>query len=548
MTVHDGAASFTPECRTAVELFERGARAQPDAPAMLYFDTAISRERATADAHALAAGLRDELGLRPGDRVAVMAQNVPQLVVAFHAVWLAGGIVTPVNPMNKRRELHHQLNDAGVRIAMCLESLYETVDEVRGETPLEHVVTCSELDYLDAVPAALVGHERIACPGGVPFAGLVARHAGEHVAPASPDPADPALLTYTSGTTGLPKGAINTHANVAHNAELTARWFGLGAGDVTVAMAPMFHITGIVCHLATAAFAGTPLLLFHRFEPGEMLRLVERWRATWSIGPLTAYIAMLNHPDLGRRDVSSLTRVAAGGAPVYPAVVAAWEAATGVYIHNAYGMTETTAPTLLTPFGARAPVDADSGALSVGVPGPNVEVRIASIDDGGDLPPGEIGEILMRGPMVTPGYWGRPEATADAIVDGWLHSGDVGKRDADGWFYLVDRIKDMINVSGYKVWPRDVEDVLYQHPAVLEASVVGVPDDYRGETVRAYVALKPGTAATPDELIAHCRALLAVYKAPREVELVAEIPKTLTGKALRRELRDKARAEASSTG
>ncbi|WP_259313674.1 AMP-binding protein [Capillimicrobium parvum] len=542
-------ATFTPECRTTNELFERGALAQPDTPAFLYFGTQISRERAAGDARALAAALRGELGLRPGDRVAVMLQNIPQLPIAFRAVWLAGGIVTPVNPMNKRRELHHQLNDAGVRIAVCLESLYWTVDDVRGETPLEHIVTCSELDYLDDQPAALDGHERIDCPGGLPFIDLVERHAAAaHLTPVTPQPSDPALLTYTSGTTGLPKGAINTHANVAHNAELITRWFDLGAGDVTIALAPMFHITGIVCHLASSAYSGTPLLMLYRFEPGEMLRHIERWRATWSIGPLTAYIAMLNHPDFQSRDLSSLTKVAAGGAPVYPAVVEAWEAATGVYIHNAYGMTETSAPTHLTPFRAHAPVDADSGALSMGIPGPNVDSTIVSIDDGSELAPGEIGEIVSRGPMITPGYWNRPEETEKAIVDGWLHSGDVGKRDQDGWFYLVDRIKDMITVSGYKVWPRDVEDVLYQHPAVLEASVVGVPDDYRGETVRAYVALKPGAHATPDELIAHCRELLAVYKAPREVELVAEIPKTLTGKALRRELRDRARAEASSAG
>jgi long-chain acyl-CoA synthetase len=377
---------------------------------------------------------------------------------------------------------------------------------------------------------------------------LLAAHAGARVEPARPAPGDPAFLTYTSGTTGLPKGAINTHRAVVHNAEVMTRWYDLGPGDVTVGMAPLFHITGLVCHLAAARLSMTPLLLLFRFEPGEILRLIEHWRATYVIGPLTAFIAMLEHPSFAQRDLSSLTKVASGGAPVYPAVVERWEEATGSYIHNSYGLTETTAPSHLVPAGARSPVDAASGALSVGVPVPNTRSKIVSVDDGRDLDPGEIGEIVTQGPMVTAGYWQRPEETAVALAGGWLHTGDVGTRDADGWFYIVDRIKDMINVSGYKVWPRDVEDVLYQHPAVLEASVVGVPDAYRGETVRAYVALKEGGRATPEELVAHCRSLLAVYKAPREVVLVDAIPKTLTGKALRRELRERALLENSTTG
>ena len=540
-------AAYEPAVRNGVELFERGVRERPDDPAILYFETAMSHREADELAHALAAALRDDLGLRRGDRVALMLQNVPQMVIAVHAVWLAGGVVTTVNPMNKRRELEHQLTDAGVRIALCLESLFEVVDGVRGVTPLEHVVTVCELDHADPVPTALAGHERRARAGGIPLSGLLEAHRGERVEPAAPDPGDPALLTYTSGTTGMPKGAINTHRAVAHNAEVMTRWYDLGPGDVTVAMAPLFHITGLVCHLATARLSMTPLLLLFRFEAGEILRLIERWRGTYIIGPLTAFIAMLEHPSFAERDLSSLTKVASGGAPVYPAVVARWEEATGVYLHNSYGLTETAAPSHLVPAGARSPVDPESGALSVGVPVPNTQSRIVSVDDGHELGPGEIGELLTHGPGVTPGYWRRPEDTAEALEDGWLHTGDVAKRDADGWFYIVDRIKDMINVSGYKVWPRDVEDVLYQHPAVREASVVGVPDDYRGETVRAYVAVKQGREVTPEELIAHCRAHLAVYKAPRQVELVDEIPKTPTGKALRRELRERARLENSTT-
>jgi long-chain acyl-CoA synthetase len=532
--------TFAPALRNGVELCERGARERPDEPAILYFETAIDQRRAGELAHALAAALSAELGLEPGDRVALMLQNVPQMAIAVHAVWLSGGIVTTVNPMNKRRELEHQLNDAGVRIAFCLESLFDGLDQVRETTPLRHIVTVSELEFLDSVPAALAGHERIACPGGVAIADLWAAHAGERVAPADPDPGDPALVTYTSGTTGPSKGAINTHGAVVHNAEAMTRWYQLGPGDVTVGMAPLFHITGLICHLATARASLTPLLLGHRFEPGELLRLIEQWRGTYVIGPLTAFIAMLEDPGFAERDLSSLTKVASGGAPVNPATVERWERATGAYIHNTYGLTESAAPCHLVPAGARSPVDAESGALSIGVPICNTEARILDIENGAELEPGEIGEIVVRGPSVTSGYWEQPEESARALRDGWLHTGDVGKRDAEGWFYIVDRIKDMIVVSGYKVWPRDVEDVLFTHPAVLEASVVGVPDDYRGESVRAYVALRAGAAeVSPEQLVEHCRAALAVYKAPREVVIVDEIPKTLTGKALRRELRER---------
>jgi long-chain acyl-CoA synthetase len=519
------------------ELFERAVRERPEQPAFLYFDTAIAAAEAGRRAHALAAVLRGEFGLRPGDRVALMLQNVPQFPIAAHAVWRCGGVVTSVNPMNKERELRHQLSDSGARIVFCLESLFEVVEAGREGTEVEHVVTVSELDMLDSAPRALAGVARIECPGAIDFEELVAGGGGGEAAEVELDSA--ALLTYTSGTTGLPKGAINTHRAVIHNAEAMASLGSLGPGDVSVAMAPLFHITGLVCHMATARASHTPLLLMHRFEPGEILRLIELWRGTYVIGPLTAFIAMLDHPSFGERDISSLTKVASGGAPVYASVVERWEEATGAYIHNAYGLTETAAPSHAVPIGERAPIDPDTGALSVGRPIADTESRLVRVDDGAEAEPGEEGEILTRGPGVTPGYWNRPEATAEALEDGWLHTGDVGKRDGEGWFYLVDRIKDMINVSGYKVWPREVEDVLFRHPALAEASVVGAPDDYRGETTVAYVVLREGASASEAEVIAHCREQLAVYKAPRRVVFIEEIPKTLTGKALRRELRER---------
>lgn len=537
-------AVFEPTLRNAVELFQRAAELRPDGPAIHYFDTTLTYARAQELAESLAAAFR-ALGVEPGDRVALYLQNVPQFALCLHAAWLAGAIVTPVNPMLKERELAFQLGNAGARLLVCLESLYETVEHVRDSTPVEVVVTTSELDLLDDVPAPLAGSERIPCPGALDLLELAAAHEGRRIAPADPDPSTPALLTYTSGTTGPPKGAMNTHRNVAYNAEHYRYWMDMGPDDVVVGVAPLFHITGLVGHLAIARCCAVPLILLCRFDAGELLRLIERWRGTFVIGPLTAFIALLDHPDRPLRDLSTMTKVFSGGAPVSPAVVERFERDIGAYIHNIYGATEVTSPSHGTPLGAHAPVDPETGALSIGVPMCGVESLIVDLETGAELPNGEVGEIVTRGPMVVPGYWQKPEETAHAIRDGWFHTGDVGKRDDDGWFYLVDRAKDQINAGGYKIWPREVEDVLYEHPAVREASVVGVPDAYRGETVKAFVTLKPDAGAvTPEELIEHCRRLLAAYKYPRLVEILDEIPKTPSGKILRRELR--ARHEAPS--
>jgi len=540
---------------TGNELFERGVAARPADPALLYFDTAISFRDAAERAWALAAALR-ELGLRPGDRVALMLQNGPATAIAVHAAWHAGSVVTTINPMSKAGEVARQLADSGARVAICLESLHAVVAAALPGTAVEQTITVSELAWLEAMPPALRGSRHRACPGALDLEALCAGPAEPR--PVAVDPESPALLAYTSGTTGTPKGAIVTHRALIHNGEAMRAWGDLGAGDVTVAMAPLFHITGLICHLAAARASATPLLLAHRFEPGEFLRLVERWRGTYVIGPLTAFIALLEHPDIERRDLSSLTKVGSGGAPVYPAIVERWERLTGTYIHNTYGLTETAAPSHLVPRGSRAPVDPESGALSIGRSIADTESRIVAVEAGGagdaagadaagEAPPGELGEIVTRGPAVTPGYWGAPEETAHALRDGWLHTGDVGKRDAEGWFYIVDRIKDMIVAGGFKIWPRDVEDALYTHPAVREAAVVGAPDPYRGETVVAHVVLRPGATATGAELIAHCRERLAVYKAPHRVEVVAALPKTASGKILRRELRDSAGAERATT-
>ncbi|MBO0690991.1 MAG: AMP-binding protein [Candidatus Dormibacteraeota bacterium] len=541
-------ADLEPPFTNAAEMFRATARRAPDRAAVHYFERTITFGELDRASDALARALADR-GVGRGDRVAVYLQNVPQFPLAMLGIWKAGAAMVPLNPMLKDQEAHFQLSDSGARLLIALEGLYEAFGRAAvSGTPVEHVLTTSEVDELEGEPGVtLAGISKLRPEGTEDLLSVVASNSGRSV----PDPGlggdDVALMTYTSGTTGRPKGALNTHRNVVFNAEVYRTWMRLGDGDVVLGAAPLFHITGLIGHAALSFLAGLPLVLFHRFEPGDALRMAERWRCTFTVAAITAFMAMMEHADMGRRDLSALRTVYSGGAPVAPPTVARFEELTGAYIHNIYGLTETTSPSHGVPLGARAPVDEDSGALSVGVPIPGTEVRIVDTETGLDVPAGSVGELWTRGPEVVPGYWQRPDATAESFTDGYLHTGDVGKMDEHGWFYLVDRAKDMINAAGYKVWPREVEDYLYQHPAVREAAVVGVADAYRGETVKAFVSLKAGSSATSDEIIAFCRDRMAAYKYPRQVEIIDEVPKTATGKFLRRELRGRER-ERERTG
>lgn len=526
---------YVPRHPTAHALWVGAVAEQGEAPCVRWFDESFSYRDIDSAADALARALVAR-GFRRNERLAIYLQNDPQWLVALLAAWKAGGIAVPVNPMLRKRELARQLQDSGVRVLVTLAELYEReVRPVLERMRLTWVITTQEEDA-----ACLKGRRpgRSEPPAGADALDrLIARHRDGPLLETIVQPTDVAVLSYTSGTTGPPKAAMNTHGNIAYSAQLACDWFGLGANDVVLGIAPLFHITGLVLHLAISWAARAPVILFHRFDAATCLRLAERWRATFSVGSITAYIALLREPEISTRDLSSLRKVASGGAPVSAAVVERFERATGAYVHNVYGLTETTSPSHLTPLGARSPVDANSGALSVGIPVPGAYVTVVDPETRVELPPGEVGEIAIEGPMVVPGYWENLEATEQAMPHGRLYTGDVGFMNEDGWFFVVDRLKDQINAAGYKIWPREVEDVLYEHPDVHEAAVVGVPDPYRGETVKAFVSLRPGAHATDRELIAHCRERLAAYKYPREIEFLAELPKTPTGKLLRRELR-----------
>jgi len=530
-------AELSLEYSDALAMFRASIQRNPDGDFIRYFGAGIAGRELDELSDAFAVALAG-LGVRPGDRVALYLQNVPQFVIGLLAVWKAAAVAVPVNPMNRARELDAVLRDSGARVLVCLADLYRDVAaDVAREIGVT-VVTTSELEYRGRRnPRMVAATERAPLPEGVhDMAALIERHRGQAPPPVSFGPADTAFLTYTSGTTGPPKGAMNTHGNVVFNSQAYRQWCELGPDDVVLGVAPLFHITGMIAGVTTALLLGAPLVLTCRFEPSAVLETIRNERVTFTVGSITVFIALMNAPDTERDALATMTKIWSGGAPIPPSTVKAFQTQFGQYIHNIYGLTETTSPSHGVPAGAIAPIDDTSGALSVGVPVYNTVVRIVG-DDGQDLPPGEIGEIVTSGPMVVPGYWNKPEETAHALPGGALHTGDVGYMDEAGWFYLVDRKKDQINAGGYKVWPREVEDVLYQHEAVREAAVVGIPDEYRGETVKAYVSLRPGQQVTAEELIAFCRQQMAAYKYPRQIEFLGELPKTVSGKLLRRELR-----------
>ena len=530
---------ITPEHPHALALFRAAVARAPDKPAIRYFDGTIDFAELDVLSDALALALIDG-GVGRGDRVALYLQNVPQFVIGLVASWKIGAIAVSINPMNRERELGLLLGDCKPAAILAHESAYHDVlGKVLPDHPVKTVITTSELDFQsrhDPRLFASSAHHRPVTT--LDLLDCIDRHRGERKPPPIDyAPGDVAMLVYTSGTTGLPKGAMNTHGNVAFTAQVYRDWMALPEHAGVLGIAPLFHITGLIGHIALSFLLAGPLTLAYRFEPGVILDAIAEHRPKFTVGAITALIALMNHPSATGSSLESLDVIYSGGAPIAPAVVEQFEKKFGRYIRNAYGLTETTSPSTVTPRDKRGPVDPDFGALTVGVPTFNTEIRIVDVGTGQPLKAGESGEIVIRGPQVVPGYWNKPKESSEAIRDGWLHTGDIGVLDDEGWLYLVDRKKDMINASGYKVWPREVEDVLYTHPAVREAAVVGVPDEYRGESVKAVVSLKPGASATADEIVDFCKERMAAYKYPRIVEFLPELPKTVTGKILRRELR-----------
>ena len=532
---------IVPEFTDMLSMLAASVDRDPNAAAIKYFDGLITFSQLDERSTALAAALISN-GFEPGDRLGLYLQNDPAFLYGLIAAWKAGGAGVCINPMNKQRELTYLIKDSGAGMLLCLDSLYEdVVAEVlaAGEVALKTVIVSSPLDDQTRNDVRVLPANRAAVPEGVlSLRELLVQFSDATVPAVSPGWDTLAVLTYTSGTTGEPKGAMNTHGGMAFNAQTFRDWAGLTLNDDILGVAPLFHISGLVGGIALMTLTGATLILSHRFESNVMMDSIREHKPAFTLGAITVFINLSHLEGLTHEDWSCFRVIFSGGAAIAPAVNQQFLEKSGIYIHTAYGLTETTSPSHLVPVGARSPVDPTSGALSVGLPTFNTMSRILD-EDGAELPAGEVGEIAIAGPQVVPGYWQRPDATAKGFPNGELLTGDVGFMDSDGWFYIVDRKKDLINASGYKVWPREVEDILYAHPAVREAAVVGVPDDYRGETVKAFVSLKPAKTATEKELIEFCKSQMAAYKYPRSIDIVDELPKTTTGKILRRELRVK---------
>ncbi|MFF9156715.1 class I adenylate-forming enzyme family protein [Streptomyces sp. NPDC014846] len=508
----------------------------PEGTALRFFDGALSAREVDAASDALAAAF-EARGTGRGDRVGVYLQNIPQYALVLLALWKLGATALGLNPMYRRQELRRIIDDSGAIGVVCADAdVHETLGTLAGST-VRWLVSTSALDYQSRDdPRVFATTQRHAPAPDGDLVALIGGFTGRSPSPVRLTDDDVAFLTYTSGTTGPPKGAMNTHGNVLSVVSTYASWTGLSDGDVVLAIAPLFHITGAVVNATISLLTDTTLVLTGRFHPEVVLEAFAEHGVTCTIGSITAYSAIHELPQAGPQHFASVKALYSGGAPIPPAAVERFQERFGVYLHNGYGMTETTSAVIAVPWGDRAPVHLPSGTLSIGRPLPHLTARV--VDPHGDpLPSGEQGELELSGPQVVPGYWGKPEATRQTMPEGRLRTGDVAVIDEQGWVYLVDRLKDQINVSGYKVWPREVEDALYEHPSVLEAAVVGEPDAYRGETVVAYVSLKAGPTATAEELIAFSRERLAAYKCPREIRFLTDLPKTQSGKIRRAELR-----------
>jgi len=470
----------------------------------LRLDDAVMTYAELRHAAACVAGFLRERGLESGDRVGVMLPNVPEFAFAYYGVLLAGGVVVPLNVLLKQREVAFHLGDSQARLLFAWHELAEPAHQGAAQVGAECVVV-----EPSAFGRLLAGVEPL--PG-------VSERAGD----------DTAVVLYTSGTTGKPKGAQLTHANLAINADVSKQLFALGPQDVVLGALPLFHAFGQTCGLNAAVSSGASLALVTRFDAGKALAVIERDRVTVFEGVPTMYAALLHHPERERFDAGTLRLCVSGGAALPVELLRGFERTFGCVILEGYGLSETS------PVACFNHPDRERKPGSIGTPVEGVEMKLVD-EDRQDLAPGEVGEIAIRGHNVMKGYWRRPDATAESIdADGWFYSGDVARIDPDGCFFIVDRLKDLIIRGGYNVYPREIEEILYEHPAVREAAVIGIPHPELGEEVGAAVVLKPGAGATPTELREFVKASIAAYKYPRHIWFVDELPKGPTGKILKR--------------
>ena len=544
--------SMTPPATSLWDNLAISARRYPDKTAIAFFGRRHSYAEIARQAERLAARLH-ALGVRRGDRVILCMQNCPQLIVAHFAILRANAVVVPVNPMNRAEELKHYITDPDARVAITTGDLAPELARASDALPaaarLQHLVVTQFTDAFDPCADAanappdiwrawlLARHPLPQLAGGQAHAWTEALDTADAPPPLEAGPDDLAVLPYTSGTTGLPKGCMHTHSSIMHNAVASAAWGNSTAENVTLLVVPMFHITGMVSVMHASIYAGATLVMMPRWDRDLAGRLISAWKVTtWTNIP-TMVIDQLASPDFGEYDLSSLVHIGGGGAAMPQAVAQRLFELYGLRYVEGYGLTETAAPSHSNP------PDAPKQQC-LGIPFMSTDARVIDPETLQEMPVGEQGEIIIRGPEVFKGYWKRPEATEAAFIefDGrrFFRSGDLGRMDEDGYFFLTDRLKRMINASGFKVWPAEVEALMFRHPAIQEACIIAAKDAYRGETVKAVVVLRPTHEGKLSEvdLIAWCRENMAVYKVPRIVQFVDGLPKSGSGKVMWRSLQE----------
>jgi long-chain acyl-CoA synthetase len=523
---------------TLPAILDHSADQFPENPAIIFRDRSLTYREIRARSDAVAAGMA-EIGARKGERVAIMLPNCPQYIESLYGILKIGGIAVNVNPMYVERELEYQLTDAGVETIFALRDFFPRLQAVQKRTSLKNII----LTDIDDAFTPRIGLALKNDLGAFEYAGLSQKGSRLPLPIVSSDPEEVAVLQYTGGTTGVSKGAMLTHRNLIANVLQSVTWdrHAQKGRERMLTVLPFFHTYGITSAINASIYQAATIILLSRFEVNEVLEAIDRYQPTRMAGVPTMYIAMANHPRIRACRISSIKVFSCGSAPFPMEAFRNFEELTGGKISEGYGLTETSPLAIANPPFGKQKIG------SIGIPRPDTDARIVDLETGEKtLPPGMEGELCIRGPQVMKGYWNRPEETAQALRNGWLYTGDIARMDEDGYFFIVDRKKDMILCSGYNVYPREIEEVLYQHPKIQEACVLGVPDPYRGETVKAFVVLKEGSESSPEEIIAYCRQNMARYKAPTIVEFRKELPRSNVGKILRKVLREEEARQSKS--
>ena len=537
--------------QTISDIFADAVRRHPRQPAYIYFGRRFTYAEMGRMVEQVAAFLQ-HLGVKKGDRVAIMLPNVPQYPAVHYAAMRLGAIAVPTNPLYVERELEYQLNNSGAEVAVALDLLYSRVEAIRARTRLRAVIYTRANDYMPPLWRWLYPLKARregkwvtmpSQPHTYQFLELMQRATdGEFptAAPAQLQPEDLAIFLYTGGTTGVSKGAVLTHRNLVANLTQLRAWnYALTEGRETIMGAlPFFHSYGMTTCMHMGVFIGSTVVLVPRFDLKMILPAVEKFKATCFPGVPTMYVAINNHPDTPKYDLRNIRVCNSGGAPLPLEVAREFERITGGRLVEGYGLSETS------PVSHSNPIFGERREGSIGLPLPNTDAQVVDPETRQPLPVGEIGELAVRGPQVMRGYWQMPAETENVLQGDWLYTGDMAKMDAEGYFYIIDRKKDMIIAGGFNVYPREIEEVLYKHAKVKEAAVIGRQDAYRGETVKAFIVLREGEAATAAEIIEYCKQEMARYKCPKVVEFRQELPKSLIGKVLRRVLVEEEKVKA----